>query len=224
MKKRTLLSWSSGKDSAWTLHILQNNQKIELTGLFSVVNEKYERASMHATRMAMLDRQSEAAGLPIRTIALPDKCTDEECDNVMAQFVKQCEAESINCIAFGDLFLEDIRQYREKQLQGTTITPLFPLWKIPTRDLADRMLSENIEAYISSVDLAKLPLSFAGRKWSRELLKEIPAGYDPCGENGEFHTIVTGGPMFNHTIPVRVGEIVERSGFAYADVIPVNEY
>lgn len=220
MQKRTLLSWSSGKDSAWALHLLQNDSEIELTGLFTVINKKYNRASMHATRMELLKKQAEAAGLELQIIELPDQCANELCDAVMAKFIGTCEAEGIECIAFGDLFLEDIRQYRENQLHGTKINPIFPLWEIPTGKLAEQMLSTGIEAYISNVDLAKLHADFAGRKWSRKLLEEIPAECDPCGEYGEIHTIVVGGPMFHHSIPVHVGEIIERDGFAYADVIP----
>ncbi len=220
MKKKTLLSWSSGKDSAWALHVLRQDPEIELVGLFTVINEKYERASMHATRIAMLDRQAEKAGLPIETVSLPDRCTDEECNGIMETFIRDVETRGIECVAFGDLYLEDIRQYRENQLKLTTLEPLFPLWRIPTRELADQMLAGGLQAYVSSVDLAKLPKEFAGRKWDRQLLRDIPAECDPCGENGEMHTIVTGGPMFTGVIPVRVGEIVTRGDFAYADIIP----
>lgn len=220
MKKKTLLSWSSGKDSAWTLHQLKNNQEIELVGLFTVINEKYDRASMHATRLAMLEKQAESAELPITIIRLPDQCTLEQSDDVMAEFINKIESQNVECVAFGDLYLEDIRRYREKQLAGTSIKPLFPLWKIPTWDLADQMLSAGLEAYVSSVDLSKLPKEIVGRKWDRQLLDEIPAECDPCGENGEMHTIVVGGPMFKQSISVRVGEIVTRNGFIYADIIP----
>ena len=220
MKKKTLLSWSSGKDSAWTLYKLQQDPEIEIVGLFTVINEKYDRASMHATRLDLLKRQAKAAGLPIETINLPDQCSNDQCGAIMGQYINNVEGRSIEYIAFGDLFLEDIRQYREKQLQTTSIKPIFPLWKIPTWELADEMLTAGLEAYVSSVDLAKLPAEIAGRKWTRELLDEIPAECDPCGENGEMHTIVTGGPMFTSSIPVQVGEILTRNGFAYADIIP----
>lgn len=220
MTKRTLLSWSSGKDSAWALNLLRHDPEINLAGLFTVINEKYDRASMHATRAELLMRQAEAAGLPLTTIALPDPCTMEKCDAIMGRFVADCAKKGIAGMAFGDLFLEEIRNYRENQLRGSGIQPLFPLWRLPTGELAKRMLDAGIQAYISCVDLAKLPGHLAGRKWDHDLLREIPAECDPCGENGEFHTIVTGGPMFSHPIPVRIGEIVERSGFAYADIIP----
>lgn len=222
MKKKTLLSWSSGKDSAWALHQLQQDPRIELLGLVTVTNQKYSRVSMHATRPEMLQRQAEAAGLPIETINLPDPCTIEQCDDIMRRFVTESARRGIECMAFGDLFLEDVRNYRENQLKGTGIDPLFPLWGIPTNDLAEQMLSAGLEAYVSSVDLKKLPSRFAGRKWSRDLLAELPKDCDPCGENGEIHTIVVGGPMFRETVLIRVGDIVNRNGFAYADIIPMN--
>jgi len=222
MMKKTLLSWSSGKDSAWALHILQQNPMIELLGLFTGMNQKYNRVSMHATRLEMLERQADAVGMPLQTINIPDPCTNEQYDAIMREFVMESAAMGIECMAFGDLFLEDIRKYRESQLKETGIEPIFPLWAIPTSDLAEQMLSAGLEAYVSSVDLKKLPSCIAGRKWSSNLLKEFPEGIDPCGENGEIHTVVVGGPMFRKTIPVSVGEIVERDGFAYADIIPMK--
>jgi len=222
MKKRTLLSWSSGKDSAWALHSLRQDPRIELLGLFTVMNENHHRVSMHATRPEVLHRQAGAAGLPLQTIFLPDPCTMEQYGDTMRGFVSESVARGIECMAFGDLFLEEIRDYRVKQLKGTGIEPLFPLWGRPTRELSEQMLSAGLEAYVSSVDLSKLPSHFAGRKWSRALIEEMPQGCDPCGENGEIHTVVTGGPMFQHAIAVRVAEVVERNGFAYADIIAVD--
>jgi len=221
-KNKTLLSWSSGKDSAWALHLLKQDPNIELLGLFTVVNEKYNRVSMHATRAEMLERQAEAAGLPLQTIYLPDPCTIEQCSAIMKQFVQESAANGIECMAFGDLFLEDIRKYREDQMKGTGIEPIFPLWDIPTRKLSELMLSAGLEAYVSSVDLKKLPAHIAGKKWSRQLLAELPQDCDPCGENGEIHTVTVGGPMFSERIPVKVVETVERDGFAYADIIPMK--
>jgi uncharacterized protein (TIGR00290 family) len=222
MKKKTLLSWSSGKDSAWALHLVQQDPRIELLGLFTVMNQKYSRVSMHATRSEMLHCQAEAVGLPIETISLPDPCTNEQYDAIMRHFVTESVNKGIECMAFGDLFLEDVRKYRENQLKGRGIDPLFPLWGIPTSDLAEQMLSAGLEAYVSSVDLKKLPSRFAGQKWSRNLIAEFPKDCDPCGENGEIHTIAVGGPMFQKTVLVRVGDIVNRNGFAYADIIPMN--
>lgn len=219
---KTLLSWSSGKDSAWALHLLRQDPAIDFRGLFTVINQKYDRVSMHATRLDLLHRQAGEAGLPIQLIHFPDPCTFDQSDAIMREFVAQCTAKGIEQIAFGDLFLEDVRKYREDQLKGTGITPVFPLWKIPTNELAEQMLASGLSAYVSSVDLKKLPTRYAGRKWTRELLREFPEGTDPCGENGEIHTVVVDGPMFRKAIPVTVGEIVERSGFAYADIIPMN--
>jgi len=223
MKRKTLLSWSTGKDSAWTLHVLRRDPRIEIAGLFTVLNERYNRVSMHATRVELLYLQAEAAGLPLETISLPDPCTNEQCDAIMGRFAADAAARGIQCIAFGDLFLEEVRRYREKQMQDTEIEPLFPLWRLPAMELIEMMLSMGLEAYISSVDLKKLPVGLAGRQWTRELLQELPAEIDPTGENGEIHTIVVNGPMFARGIPVEVGEVVERNGFAYADIIPLVE-
>jgi len=222
MRKKTLLSWSSGKDSAWSLHVLRQDPAIEVVGLFSVMNEQANRVSMHATRERLLFLQAEAAGLALETIYLPDPCTLGQSNAIMGEFVAGLTAQGIACIAFGDLFLEDIRQYREEQLKSTAIEPLFPLWRIPSVELAEEMLTAGLEAYVSSVDLKKLPVRFVGCQWTRELLKELPAEVDPCGENGEFHTIVVNGPMFEKRIEIEVGEVVQRTGFAYADIIPKN--
>lgn len=222
MRIKTLLSWSSGKDSAWALHLLRKNPATDLVGLFTVINRKYGRVSMHSTRLELLRRQADAAGLPIQLINLPDPCTNDDYDTIMRKFVTDCISKGIKRIAFGDLFLENIRRYREKQLDGTGIEPFFPLWGIPTDKLAEKMLTEGIEAYVSCVDLNKLPASCAGRKWSRELLDEFPEGIDPCGENGEIHTVVAGGPMFEKIIPVKIGKTVERNGFVYIDIIPTG--
>jgi len=222
MKTKILLSWSTGKDSAWALYLLGQDPMVDIVGLFTVMNQKYTRVSMHATRLEMLHRQAEAVGLPIQTINLPDPCTKEQCDDIMRQFVTASSARGIKLMAFGDLFLEDVRKYREDQLRGSGIEPTFPLWGIPTGQLAEQMLSAGLEAYISSVDLKKLSRHFAGQKWSRDLIAEFPQGCDPCGENGEIHTVVVNGPMFRKPIPISVGETVERNGFAYADIIPMN--
>jgi uncharacterized protein (TIGR00290 family) len=220
MRKKTLMSWSSGKDSAWAFYLLRQDPEIELVGLFTSLNQRYNRVSMHATRFEMLQHQAEVVGLPLHSIHLPKHCTNEHYESAMRDFVAKSVSDGVQCMAFGDLFLEDVRKYREQQLKGTGIEPLFPLWGIPTNQLAEQMLSAGVEAYISSVDLAKLPSRFAGRRWSRETIKEFPAGTDPCGENGEIHSVVAAGPMFCRTIPVLVGETIERDGFAYADIIP----
>lgn len=222
MKKKTLLSWSSGKDSAWELHLLLQDPTIDLLGLFTVMNEKFARVSMHSTRRELLERKAEAIGLPLKIINLPDPCTKERYDAIMRQFIAEPVRREIGCMAFGDLFLEDIRNYRMNQLKGTGIEPIFPLWGIPTRLLAEEMLSAGLEAYVSSVDLKKLPAHVAGQKWTQDLIAQFPPGVDLCREYGEIHTIVVGGPMFKRTLPVRIGEVVERDGFAYADIIPIT--
>jgi uncharacterized protein (TIGR00290 family) len=222
MKKKTLLSWSSGKDSAWALHLLLQDPIIDLLGLFTVMNEKFDRVSMHSTRRELLERQAEAIGLPLEILNLPDPCTNERYDAIMREFIAEAVRRRIGCMAFGDLFLEDIRNYRMNQLKGTGIEPIFPLWGIPTKPLVEEMLSAGLEAYVSSVDLKKLPAHLAGQKWTQDLIAQFPPGIDPCGENGEIHTIVVGGPMFPRSLPVRIGEVVERDGFAYADIVPIS--
>jgi uncharacterized protein (TIGR00290 family) len=220
--KKTLLSWSTGKDSAWALHVLRQDPQIQVLGLFTVVDETRGRVPMHATRSEVLHRQADAVGLPLQIINLPDPCTTEQSDSIMQQFVQTAACQGIECMAFGDLFLEDIRAYREKQLAGTGIQPIFPLWGISTRALAEQMLSARLEAYVSSVDLKVLPARFVGKKWSTDMLTQLPEGCDPCGENGEIHTVVVDGPMFHDSIPVKIGGVVERNGFAYADIVLEN--
>ncbi len=219
-QKKTLLAWSSGKDCAWALHLLRQDPEVEVAGLFTLINKRSGRVSMHGARLELVELQAEAAALPLRTIELPDPCPDEEYGAVMEKFVKDAVARGVGYMAFGDLYLEDIRRYREERLEGTRIEPLFPLWGLPTDELAEDIFAAGLEPYVSSVDLQKLPAEFAGRRWSRELLSEFPPEIDPCGENGEFHTVVVAGPIFSDPIPVKIGETVERNGFAYADIIP----
>lgn len=221
--RKTLLSWSSGKDSAWALHRLRQDAQSEIAGLFTTINERYDRVNMHATPLATLRRQAAAAGLPLREIRLPDPCPMEAYDQAMRGFIAGCQRDGIERMAFGDLFLEDIRAYREKQLQGTGIEPVFPIWGIATRALAAEMLDGGLDAWVCCIDLRKLPASLAGRRWNRQLLAELPADCDPCGENGEFHTVATGGPMFAYQIPVRAGEVVQRGDFVYADIVLERE-
>ena len=222
MSKRTLLSWSSGKDSAWALHVLRQDPEIDVVGLFTTVNAKYQRVAMHAVRLRLLERQAEAAGLPLQVIEIPDPCSDQQYQAAMGQFVEESIAHGVQCMAFGDLFLQNVREYREKQLSGTGIVPLFPLWNRPTDKLAREMHAAGLRAFISTVDPRKLPGHYAGREWSRALLDELPATVDPCGENGEFHTVVVDGPMFRRPIEVQIGETVEREGFFFADVLPME--
>jgi len=222
-RKKVLLSWSSGKDSAWALHSLRKDSQLEVIGLFTTVNEEYDRVNMHATPLTLLQCQAEATGLPLHVIRIPNPCPMEIYNRAMEKFVVSCQKTQIDCMAFGDLFLQDIRDYRVKMLQGSGIKPIFPIWGIPTKQLALDMLAGGLDAWISSVDLKKLPSSFAGRHFTKEFLSELPPQCDPCGENGEFHTIVANGPMFNHSIAIHVGKSIERDGFAYADISPVNK-
>jgi uncharacterized protein (TIGR00290 family) len=185
-----------------------------------VVNARHGRVAMHAVRLRLLELQAEAVGLPLRTIEIPDQCSDGQYAAAMRRFVDESRAEGVCCMAFGDLFLQDVREYREKQLDGTGIVPLFPLWKRATRELALEMLEAGMRAIITCVDPRKLPGEFIGREWSRDLLDELPGNVDPCGGNGEFHTVAVAGPMFRRPISVRVGKSVERDGFLFADVLP----
>jgi uncharacterized protein (TIGR00290 family) len=220
--KSTLLSWSSGKDSAWALHVLRQDPEIELAGLFTTVNAKHQRVAMHAVRLRLLELQAEAAGLPLRVLEIPDPCSNEQYEAVMRRFIDEAIANQVQCTAFGDLYLQDVRRYREKQLLPTGIAPLFPLWNKPTRELAGEMLAAGLRAFITCVDPRRLPRDCIGREWSNAFLDDLPADVDPCGENGEFHTVVVDGPMFRRPIPVRLGETVEREGFLFADVVPVE--
>jgi uncharacterized protein (TIGR00290 family) len=220
MKKRTLLSWSSGKDCAWALHVLRRDPGIEICGLFTSVNEAFERVSMHATRCDLLQKQAAALALPLEIIRLPEPCSNRRYEAAMGAFVRDSVSRGITHMAFGDLFLEDVRAYRVRMLEKSGIEPLFPLWGTPTAALCETMLSAGVEAYLSCVDLEKLPARLAGERWSRELIAGLPRECDPCGENGEFHTVAVNGPMFRERIPVCIGGTVVRDGFAFADIEP----
>jgi uncharacterized protein (TIGR00290 family) len=217
---KALIAWSSGKDSAWALYEVRRAGEFDIVGALTTVTDNFERVSMHGVREALLRAQCEAAGLPQIIVRIPYPCPNEIYEREMAAAVADAKARGVTHIIFGDLFLQDIRAYREKQLAGTGITPVFPLWLKPTAALARAMLEGGVEAYLAVVDLKKLPARFAGRRFDAALLAEFPAGIDPCGENGEFHTFVSAGPMLARKILVRVGETVECDGFAFADLIP----
>ena len=216
---KTLLSWSSGKDSAWTLHILRGTPGVEVVGLLTTINEAHGRVAMHAVREELLEAQAEAAGLPLWKVHIPDGCSNERYEQSMRQVVQRALGEGIEAIAFGDLFLEDIRAYREKQMSGTGIKPLFPIWGTPTPQLAREMIAAGLQARLTCVDPRVLEGSFAGRAFDAALLDALPAGVDPCGERGEFHTFAWSGPMFARPVPVQVGMVVERGGFVFADLL-----
>lgn len=217
---RTLLSWSSGKDSAWSLHVLRQRQDVEVVALLTTVNEAYDRVAMHAVRCELLQAQADATGLPLWPLPIPNPCTNEEYEARMREMVRRAVAEGMQAIAFGDLFLEDIRAYREAHLVGTGLQPLFPLWQEPTDRLARTMLASGVRAHLTCVDPRQIPGVLAGRTWDEQLLAELPASADPCGERGEFHTFVSAGPMFRAPIPVTAGDVVERDGFVFADLVP----
>jgi uncharacterized protein (TIGR00290 family) len=215
--KRILLSWSSGKDCAWALHLLRQQPDIEIVGLLTTVNAEFDRVAMHGTRRAILEAQAAASGLPLWDIPLPWPCSNEVYEQRMVEACQRAIDDSIQAIAFGDLFLGDVRTYREQQLASTGIEPLFPLWDIPTHELARAMIAGGLRAKLVCVDPRQLDPSFAGREFDIDLLRDLPSTVDPCGERGEFHSCVYDGPMFSHPIELEAGEIVNRDGFVYAD-------
>jgi uncharacterized protein (TIGR00290 family) len=217
---KTLLSWSSGKDSAWTLRALHGDPRYEVVGLFTTINRAADRVAMHAVRTDLLRAQARAAALPLWELSIPSPCSNEEYEAVMRKTIARAEAEAIDCFAFGDLFLQDVRAYREKQLATTNVTPLFPLWGRDTRELAREMIAGGLRARITCVDPRLVPASLAGREFDAALLDDLPPSADPCGERGEFHTFAFEGPMFDSPIAIVSGEIVERDGFVFADLIP----
>jgi uncharacterized protein (TIGR00290 family) len=215
--KRVLLSWSSGKDSAWALHLLRQEPEIELVGLLTTLNTEFQRVAMHGTRRSVLEAQAAAAQLPLWLVPLPWPCSNEVYEQSMMEVCRRAIDERVDAMAFGDLFLPDIRAYREKQLEPTGIEPIFPLWQMPTAALAEEMIAGGLRAKLACVDTSQLPASFAGREFDRELLRDLPPGVDPCGERGEFHSCVYGGPMFTALLQLSAGEIVDRDGFVFAD-------
>lgn len=219
--KRVLLSWSSGKDSAWTLHVLRQDASVEVVGLLTTVNETHNRVAMHGVRREILEAQARAVGLPLHVIPLPWPCSNEIYEARMRRALEEALARGVTHAAFGDLFLEDIRAYREKQMAGSGLGLLFPIWGEPTGALSRRMVASGLEAVLTCVDPKQLSPSFVGRRYDPALLDELPPTVDPCGEKGEFHTCVLNGPGFREPVRARVGDIVERDGFAFADVIPL---
>ena len=217
---KILLSWSTGKDSAWTLHVLRRQYPGAVAGLLTTINQAFDRVAMHAVRRTLVEAQANAAGVPLHAVNIPWPCSNAQYEDVMKIAVNGFLADGFTHVAFGDLFLEDVRRYREERLAGTGLTPLFPVWKTkPTAELAHEMIDGGLRAYLTCVDPRKLDRSFAGRAFDAALLAALPAGIDPCGENGEFHSFVWDGPMFHQPLAICVGEVVERDGFVFADVI-----
>ncbi len=219
MKKRTLLSWSSGKDSAWALYRLQQDPGIEVMGLFCTVNQKFNRVAMHGVRRELLELQAERAGLPLNVIDIPYPCSNQEYEARMIAFMEQVKADQVEYCAFGDLYLEDVRRYREDNLTGTGITALFPLWDIPTEELSGEMVKNGLKAIITCIDPNAMPEHFVGKEYNESFLADIPNEVDPCGENGEFHSFTYAGPMFKESIEVSAGEIVHRDGFVFSELL-----
>ena len=216
---KCLISWSSGKDSAWMVHVLRQRGDITIGGLLTTINEPAQRVAMHAVRVDLLRAQAEALALPLWLAPIPSPCPNEIYEEVMRGVVSRAVADGFTHMAFGDLFLRDIRSYREAQLQGTGLTPMFPVWGIPTDRLAQDMMAAGLRARLSCVDMRIIGPSFAGREFNATMLADLPNGVDPCGENGEFHTCVSDGPMFSGPVQLEVGRLEKREPFAWADLL-----
>lgn len=220
--RRALLAWSSGKDCAWALHVLRQRGEYEIAALLTTFNSNHDRVAMHAVRRRLVEMQAEAAGVPLWPVELPWPCPNEVYESLMADACRRAVAEGIEAVVFGDLFLEDVRAYRENQLRGSGLCAHFPLWGRNTGDLAREMIAGGQRAYITCIDPSKLPRELAGREFNGEFLRDLPAGADPCGERGEFHSFVWASPVFQRPLDVQAGEVVERDGFVFADVLPVT--
>ena len=216
--ERVLVAWSSGKDSAFSLHVLRE-QGVEVTGLLTTISDAFDRVAMHAVSMSLLRAQADAVGLPLVEVRIPSPCPNQAYEAAMAEALAGARERGTTAVAFGDLFLEDVRRYREERMSGTGLRPLFPLWGRPTRELALEMIAVGQKAVLTCVDPKALPRELAGRAFDGSLLDELPAAVDPCGENGEFHSFAWDGPAFRRPVPVRVGEVVERDGFVFADLL-----
>lgn len=219
-RPRALVSWSSGKDSAYALHRVREQGELDVIALFTTMNLVYDRVAMHAVRRELVRAQAESAGLPLWEVEIPSPCSNEQYEAAMRGLVARAREHDVEVVVFGDLFLEDIRRYREDRLQGTGLRPSFPLWGIDTRELSRRMLDAGMSAVVTCIDPKKLAPSCAGQRWDGSFIQGLPETVDPCGENGEFHTFVTQGPMLRQPLSVEVGPTVERDGFVFADVRP----
>jgi uncharacterized protein (TIGR00290 family) len=222
VRHKAWLAWSSGKDSAWALHTIRRTSEFEIVALLTTINRTHQRVAMHAVREVLVEMQAAAAGLPLVKVAIPSPCTNKVYEQAMSEAMARARAEGVRHVVFGDLFLEDIRAYREAQLAACGMSPVFPLWRKDTRRVAEEMIAAGLSAFLTCVDPRKLNREFAGRRFDARLLAELPPEVDPCGENGEFHTFASAGPMFRAGIGVSVGEIVEREGFVFADLFPAS--
>jgi uncharacterized protein (TIGR00290 family) len=217
---KTLVSWSSGKDSAWLVHVLRQMPDVELGALLTTINESAQRVAMHAVRTELVQAQADALGLPLWRVHIPSPCPNEVYEQKMAEAVASAVAQGFTRVAFGDLFLEDVRRYREERLAGSGLAPLFPLFGADTTRLAREMIASGLGARLTCVNPAILDRSFAGREFDAALLADLPASVDPCGERGEFHSFAYRGPMFSAPIAINTGIVVERDGFVFADLMP----
>lgn len=219
---KILVSWSSGKDSAWMLHQINQQHPDAAAGLLTTTNQAFDRVAMHAVRRELLEAQARAARLPLHVVPLPWPCSNEQYESIMRTAIDGFVAGGFTHVAFGDLFLEDVRRYREQRLAGSGLQPIFPLWKTkPTRDLAHDMIDNGLKARLTCIDPRKLDRAFAGRDFNQRLIDDLPPGVDPCGENGEFHSFAYAGPMFHEEIKVTMGEVVDRDGFVFADLLSI---
>lgn len=216
--KRTLLSWSSGKDSAWSLHLLRQRGEYEIVGLLTTFNREANRVAMHGVRRQLVEAQAEAASIPLWDVDLPSPCSNTDYESIMKETCKAAVRAGVEYVAFGDLFLGDVREYREKQLEGSGLEPIFPVWGIPTNELARTMIASGLKAKLTCVDSQSLSPEFVGREFDEQLLSDLPSEIDPCGENGEFHSFVYAGPIFRRALPIELGEIVTRDRFVFADL------
>jgi len=218
-REKIWLSWSSGKDSAWSLHTLRQGSEYEVVALLTAVNQEYNRVAMHAVRESLLEAQAAALGLPLVKVAIPSPCPNVVYEHAMAQTMERARAEGINRVAFGDLFLEDVRKYREEKLAAVGMNPVFPIWGLETRALAHEMVRSGLRALVTCVNPKLLDARFVGRIFDAQFLADLPESVDPCAERGEFHTCVYAGPMFKQPLDVRAGQIVTRDGFVFADAL-----
>lgn len=219
-RPRAVISWSSGKDAAWALHVIRQRGEVEVAGLLCSINASFQRISMHGVRRQLLERQARATGLPLEIVELPWPCPNEEYERRMGAACERLRAKGVEAVVFGDIHLADVREYREKQMARAGLTPLFPLWGRDSRLLLEEMLAAGVRARTVCLDPRRLNPAFAGAELSVDWLRSLPEGVDPCGENGEFHTFVTHAPVFAEPVDVSLGEVVERDGFVYADLLP----